>query len=116
VANYLTLIGLAALFAANAAFAFWAARRPTEVLRLVARRAPRDDGAGATAMTLVSRSAPYRWLLSGNDWFGFVQLAPVEPHRFPRLVPAIRSLGLVTLLLNLSIVTLVVALIVAARL
>jgi hypothetical protein len=43
-------------------------------------------------------------------------LAPVEPHRFPRLVTAIRSLGLVTLLLNLSIVTLVVALVVAAKL
>jgi len=98
-------IALGALFVTNAALAAYLARRPDDVVRIVARLAPHE---GAVFMTSASRLGPYRWLLSGSDWGGFITTAPVAPEHFPRLVHAVRALGVATLLVNVSIIAVVV--------
>jgi hypothetical protein len=79
--------------AVGAGIGILAAFRPDRVLQAVMSTSAL--GPDDPVMGVMSKFPPYRWLAPGG-WRELRARAPQEPEAFPRVLTAIRSLGVVT--------------------
>jgi hypothetical protein len=82
--------------------AWVALTRPSEVVRQVFRLSSAGRSSG-NALDIVASVPPWSWIYQGRDW-----RAAAAPEEFPRLIVAVRLLGIGTLLIAGAIVSTVI--------
>jgi hypothetical protein len=105
--NAVALVFFVVLVVAHASLSWVLVTRPESIIQTIAKIPIRG---GRPVLDAISSAGPYRWLLSGTSASDFIEVARTQPSNFPRLILGIRMLGMLSLLVNLSIVAIMIVL------